>query len=265
MLRQDGWIVLQYWLFYPFNDWRSGFFGANDHEADWEKIFIYLSESESGEVRPEWVAYAAHNYTGDNLSRRWDDPEVEKVGEHPVIYVGAGSHASYYAPGEYLTELTLPLPPPLARVPERSASLLEDKLGQYVGDDKEKRRVGLLQHPLRGLRARGRPERRERGQTGRGTTPGSSRTRSRRGSRATAGLWGLYARDPFEGEDAPAGPMYNRDKTVSPSLVRPRGLGRARQGGSPDRDAGGRTRTAGRHRLAVRRATGPRSTRRAGS
>jgi uncharacterized protein YoxC len=29
------------------------------------------------------------------------------------------------------------------------------------------------------------------------------------------GLWGLYTRDPFQGEDAPAGPMYNRDKTIS--------------------------------------------------
>jgi cation transport ATPase len=29
------------------------------------------------------------------------------------------------------------------------------------------------------------------------------------------GLWGLYAGDPFEGEDAPAGPMYDRDKTIS--------------------------------------------------
>jgi hypothetical protein len=29
------------------------------------------------------------------------------------------------------------------------------------------------------------------------------------------GLWGLYTRDPFEGEDAPAGPVYNRDKTIS--------------------------------------------------
>jgi len=26
-------------------------------------------------------------------------------------------------------------------------------------------------------------------------------------------LWGLYARDPFEGEDAPSGPMYNRDES----------------------------------------------------
>ena len=60
VVRQDGWVVLQYWMFYPFNDWRSGFFGANDHEADWEKVFVYLSESESGEIRPEWVAYAAH-------------------------------------------------------------------------------------------------------------------------------------------------------------------------------------------------------------
>ena len=41
--RQEGWTVLQYWLFYPFNDWRSGFFGANDHEADWEKVHVYLA------------------------------------------------------------------------------------------------------------------------------------------------------------------------------------------------------------------------------
>ena len=41
VVRQDGWIVLRYWLFYAFNDWRSNVFGANDHEADWEKIFIY--------------------------------------------------------------------------------------------------------------------------------------------------------------------------------------------------------------------------------
>jgi hypothetical protein len=28
------------------------------------------------------------------------------------------------------------------------------------------------------------------------------------------GLWGYYAQDPFSGEDAPAGPRYNRDGTV---------------------------------------------------
>ena len=32
--------------------------------------------------------------------------------------------------------------------------------------------------------------------------------------RAYRGLWGLYTQDPFAGEDAPAGPMYNRDGSV---------------------------------------------------
>src|SRR5918998_1129141 len=116
VVRQDGWIVLRYWLFYAFNDWRSNVFGANDHEADWEKIFVFLSESESGEVRPEWVAYAAHEETGDDLRRRWDDPELEKVGEHPVAYVCAGSHATRYDRGEYLTELAFPLPRAISTV-----------------------------------------------------------------------------------------------------------------------------------------------------
>jgi hypothetical protein len=220
VIRQDGWIVLQYWLFYPFNDWRSGFFGANDHEADWEKIFIYLFESESGEISPEWVAYAAHNYTGDNLRRRWDDPEVEKVGEHPVIYVGAGSHASYYAPGEYLTELTLPLPSPLARVTEAVRTFWKTRLGQYVGE--EEGGAGYFSIPFVDY-ARGD-----------GLSVGEGGDRAWDEPRLLTdpppdwvsgyrGLWGLYARDPFEGEDAPAGPMYNRDKSVSRAWYDPVG------------------------------------------
>src|ERR687897_414877 len=214
VVRQDGWIVLQYWLFYPFNDWRSGFFGANDHEADWEKVFVYLSESEEGEVRPEWVAYAAHNYTGDNLRRRWDDPEVDKVGEHPVIYVGAGSHASYYAAGEYLTELPLPLPRPLARVTHAVRTFWKTRLGQYMEDDEESGGSGYFSIPFVDY-ARGD-----------GLSVGEGGDRMWDEPRLITdpppdwvsgyrGLWGLYARDPFEGEDAPAGTMYDRNKTVS--------------------------------------------------
>ena len=213
VVRQDGWLVLQYWLFYPFNDWRSGFFGANDHEADWETVFVYLSESETGEVNPEWVAYAAHDYTGDNLRRRWDDPEVEKVGEHPVVYVGAGSHASYYAPGEYLTELTLPLPARIGRTAGAMRGFWRTKLGQYAGDDEEGGASGYLHIPFVDY-ARG---------DGMAIGPGGDREWDPprimpdpppawvSGYR---GLWGLYARDPFQGEDAPAGPKYNRDKSV---------------------------------------------------
>ena len=222
VLRQDGWIVLQYWLFYPFNDWRSGFFGANDHEADWEKIFVYLSESEAGEVSPEWVAYAAHNYTGDNLRRRWDDPEVEKAGDHPVVYVGAGSHASYYAPGEYLTELTLPLPSPLARVTRAIRTFWKTRLGQYVGDGEEDGGSGYFSIPFVDY-ARGD-----------GLSVGEGGDRDWDEPRLISdpppdwvsgyrGLWGLYARDPFEGEDAPAGPMYNRDKSINRAWYDPVG------------------------------------------
>jgi hypothetical protein len=222
VLRQDGWIVLQYWLFYPFNNWRSGFFGANDHEADWEKVFIYLSESESGEVRPEWVAYASHNYTGDNLRRRWDDHEVEKVGEHPVIFVGAGSHASYFAPGEYLTELTVPLPTPIGRMTDWVRSFWKTRLGQYVGDGGGGNGSSYFSIPFVDY-ARGD-----------GLCVGEGGDRAWDEPRLLdgpipdwvsgyRGLWGLYARDPFEGEDAPAGPMYNRDKSVARAWYDPVG------------------------------------------
>jgi hypothetical protein len=215
--RQNGWVVLQYWFFYPFNDWRSGFFGANDHEADWEVISVYLSEPGTGEVRPEWVAYAAHDYAGDDLRRRWDDPEVEKAGEHPVVYVGAGSHASYYAPGEYLTEVRLPLPSLLARAATAARSFWRKRLRQYTGDDARSEAAdetsSYLHIPFvdyaRGDGLSVGPEGDKEWHEPRliPDPPPDWVSRYR-------GLWGLYTRDPFEGEDAPAGPMYNRDKSV---------------------------------------------------
>jgi hypothetical protein len=216
VLRQDGWIVLQYWFFYAFNDWRSGFYGANDHEGDWEKIFVYLSESETGEIRPEWAAYAAHNYTGEDLRRRWDDTELEKVGEHPVIYVGAGTHASYYAQGEYLTELELRFPGPIARAADAIHSFWRKTLRQYAGDGTRLEQNGVKNLFLipfvdyaRGDGAVIGPGQEKEWEAPRLLDPPSSAWVS-----GYRGLWGFYAQDPFEGEDAPAGPMYNHDKSV---------------------------------------------------
>ena len=216
VLRQDGWIVLQYWFFYAFNDWRSGFYGANDHEGDWEKISVYLSESETGEVRPEWAAYAAHNYTGDDLRRRWDDPELEKVGEHPVVYVGAGTHASYYARGEYLTELELRPPAPIARVVDAVHSFWRNRLRQYSGDGTRSIQSGasdLFLVPFVDY-ARGDGVVVGPGQDKEWETPRFLGSPSPAWVSGYRGLWGFYAQDPFEGEDAPAGPMYNHDKSV---------------------------------------------------
>ena len=213
VVRQDDWIVLQYFLFYAFNDWRSNFFGANDHEGDWEKVMVFLSESESGEVRPEWAAFAAHEETGDDLRRRWDDPELEKSGEHPVVYVCAGSHASRYSRGEYLTELALPLPRALAAVRRFARRFWYVTLRQYTGDSSAELPYESFTIPFVDY---GR---------GDGLSVGPGQDREWDPPRLMQdplpswvagyrGLWGLYTRDPFEGEDAPAGPMYNRDKTI---------------------------------------------------
>src|ERR671913_317341 len=210
VVRQDGWIVLQYWLFYPFNDWRSNFFGANDHEADWEKVFVYLSESESGEILPEWVAYAAHEEAGDRLRRRWDDPELEKIGEHPVVYVCAGSHASRYFRGEYLTELEFPLPRSFARARKAARHFWYRTLRQYAEKDlSELFTIPFVDYGRGDGLSVGPDQDREWDPPRLMEDPVPSWVSGYRG------LWGLYTRDPFEGEDAPSGPMYDRDKTVS--------------------------------------------------
>ena len=105
-VRTGGYIVLHYVYFFAMNDFRSTFHGVNDHESDWEQVFVYLSDEGDADPVPRWVAYASHDFSGDDLRRRWDDPEVEKIdGTHPVIYAGAGSHASYFARGEYLMQV----------------------------------------------------------------------------------------------------------------------------------------------------------------
>lgn len=224
VVRQNGWIVLQYWFFYLFNNWRSRFFGANDHEADWEMICVYLSESEAGDIRPEWVAYASHDYSGDDLRRRWDDPELEKVGEHPVVYAGAGSHASYYTAGEYLTELELLFLAPLARVSDRMQAFWHDTLRQYGEDEaqlEQSEASNMFRVPFvdyaRGDGLSIGPGQEEEWDTPRLLSPPPPWVTAYRG------LWGLYARDPFAGENAPAGPMYNRDSTVRRSWYDPVG------------------------------------------
>jgi len=77
-------IIVQYWFFYYINDWVSF------HEGDWESIAIVLTASEE----PEFASYSAHE---GGRRREWGD--IEKFGDHPVVYVGNGSHASYFSSG----------------------------------------------------------------------------------------------------------------------------------------------------------------------
>ncbi len=198
--QQNGWTILQYWFFYWFNSWRSGFHGVNDHEADWEMANIYLYE-EDGQLIPEWVAYASHDFKGDDLRRRWDDEdELKKINGHPIIFAGAGSHASYFHRGEYQAEVDLPSPNWLAGLVRAWNKLWTDSLGQPP--------VSAFHIPFVDF-ARG---------DGIGIGPSRHKLwspvlidESTPWVSQYRGLWGLFARDPISGENAPAGPMYNRD------------------------------------------------------
>jgi protease PrsW len=77
-----GAIVLQYWLFYYYNDW------FNKHEGDWELIQVMLSP----EGEPQHVVLSQHH---GGTRRVWRDAQVEE-GTHPVAYVALGSHANYF-------------------------------------------------------------------------------------------------------------------------------------------------------------------------
>ncbi|MEZ4715590.1 MAG: hypothetical protein R2851_05805 [Caldilineaceae bacterium] len=222
VVRQDQWLVLQYWFLYAYNNWRTRFSGANDHEADWEMVSVYLAERPDSDgvhtldaFQPEWVAYASHDYSGDDLRRRWDDPELGKLGSHPVVYVGAGSHASYFSPGEYLTELALPFTAPLVRISGRVQTFWRNTLRQYTGEESTKdfdQYASIFRIPFVDY-ARGDGLSIGPGQACAWDTPVLLNP-APPWVTGYRGLWGLYTRDPFNGEDAPAGPMYNRDGSV---------------------------------------------------
>jgi hypothetical protein len=209
VIRDGGWTGLQYWYFYRYDDWRTSFEGVNDHEADWETISVYLYRDEDGSLTPRWVVFSCHEFAGSDLRRRWDDAsQLELVGDHPVAYVGAGSHAHYFRPGEYLIEAEVPPLKKLAVLIQTLRTFWDRVVRQGTSGGPAFRNV--LAIPFVEY-ARG---------DGLSLGPGQDRA-----WRAVLldpapdwltgyrGLWGLYVRDPMGGENAPAGPMFNRDGT----------------------------------------------------
>ncbi|MCO5213037.1 MAG: hypothetical protein M9936_25345 [Caldilinea sp.] len=221
VVRTGGYVVLHYVFFYVMNDFRSTFHGVNDHESDWEQIFVYLSDEGDADPVPRWVAYASHDFSGDDLRRRWDDPEVEKTGgTHPVIYAGAGSHASYFTRGEYLMQVEPAFLAPLHGGAAALDRLWTNTLRQSGELNLDEGLRNLLSIPFVDY-ARG---------DGRVIGPGQAETWAPilisdadgwvDGYR---GLWGLDTWDPLGGERAPSGPKYNRDGTVRQSWRDPLG------------------------------------------
>ena len=220
VVRSSGWIVLQYLYFYFMNDYRSTFHGANDHEADWEQVFVYLDDAPTG-PKPVWIAAAAHDFVGDELRRRWDDPTLETLDDHPIVYAGAGSHASYFERGEYVTEIPLPGMRGVRGLLEALRAFWRESLRQPDPGDLASALSRALSVPFVDY-ARGD-----------GTSVGHGNEASWSpividdetpwvdGYR---GLFGLDTYDRFGGERAPAGPKYGRTGSVRMSWNDPLGF-----------------------------------------
>ncbi|MGA8047253.1 MAG: hypothetical protein WCA30_13405 [Dermatophilaceae bacterium] len=90
-------LALQYWLFYPFNDY------TNKHEGDWEMIqlvFAAANASDALDQTPLEVAFSQHE--GLEVAQ-WDDPKLRVVdASHPVVHPAAGSHANFFESALYL-------------------------------------------------------------------------------------------------------------------------------------------------------------------
>src|SRR6478735_2314713 len=90
--------ALQYWIFYPFNDFN------NKHEGDWEMIQLDFTGADAAAAlaadHPDEVGYSSH----EGAERaEWGDAKLEVVdGTHPVVYPAAGSHANKYTPALYV-------------------------------------------------------------------------------------------------------------------------------------------------------------------
>jgi hypothetical protein len=207
-----GYTILQYWYFYSANDWRSTFGGVNDHEADWEMVTVYLADHPDGTKTPAWVAFSSHDYTGDDLRRRWDDPELTLVdADHPVVYAGAGSHSGAFLPGEYLVTVDPRFLGAFTRVWKRVFGLLQrgrTDSGQGFG-------IPFIDYARGdGVRVGPNQARAWHPVLIDDDTPWVHHFR---------GLWGRDTRDWTGGERAPAGPRYERDGAVRPSWSDPLG------------------------------------------
>ena len=204
----SGWLVLHYSYFYVMNDWRSGYRGLNDHEADWEQAWIFCDPDD---LQPTWVMASSHENLGANLRRHWDDTECVRMGEHPVLYVGAGSHALFFRPGDYVTRIDIPGFRWMLRVRRWSRRALR------IRDEDAERGLG----PALGVPFVD-------------AAPGDGKSIEQWDLRhldeesnwcgVFRGLWGLDTGDPINSERGPSGPKFDRDGRIRRSWADPVGF-----------------------------------------
>ena len=82
-------IVLQYWFFYPYNDWH------NCHEGDMERVQIVLDKATKTPIN---VTFGQH-WGGETVP--WNNVSLINGTHHLKVFVARGSHASYPTDGDH--------------------------------------------------------------------------------------------------------------------------------------------------------------------
>ena len=203
-----GWLVLHYAYFYAMNDWRSGYRGLNDHEADWEQAWIFCDPADQ---QPIWVVSSNHDHGGPDLRRHWMDAECRRIEDQPVLFAGAGSHALYFRPGDYVTRIDVPGLRWLLRLQRWSRSALR------IRDQAAERGLGpALGMPFVDAA------------TGDGRAIQNWDIQLLDDERpcfgSYRGLWGLDTGDPTNGERGPSGPKFDRSGEIRRSWADPVGF-----------------------------------------
>lgn len=84
-------LYLQYWYYFYYNDWND------THESDWEMFalgFNAETPAEALNMEPSWVGFAQH---GGGETADWNGTKLQREGNHPIAYLSANSHATYYS------------------------------------------------------------------------------------------------------------------------------------------------------------------------
>ncbi len=89
-------LMIQYWLYYAYNELNLMGWDADIHHHDWESVFIIF---DMGDLSSPIEAVYNRHYFHPKVP--WGN--VEKVrGSHPVVYVANCTHASYEHPSSVL-------------------------------------------------------------------------------------------------------------------------------------------------------------------
>ena len=112
---RDAEYIIQYWYFYPFNDW------VNNHEGDWEHMNVVLDSQDPELAQIDRVEFYFHHMYVSRSNPGTDFYVSDET--HPVIFTGGygsyqaagiggtgtGGHGSYPAPGTWWHAVDIPI------------------------------------------------------------------------------------------------------------------------------------------------------------